>query len=66
MGVKWGAWVWMSDGHPSAVQTGPIDPIRASNPQACLRLPHPAAIIPVKLEGVPKPFQVVTFLITSW
>ena len=63
-GIRWGTWAQMRDGHPAAVQTGPIDPIRTSNPQACFRSARPAAIIPVTV-GVHKPTCIVTFLIAS-
>lgn len=49
------------DGHPAAVYTELIGPIKASNPQACLRSPRPAAVIPLAAVGVHKPTQVVAF-----
>lgn len=45
------------------MQTGPIDLIRTCNPQACLRLPRPAAVILMTLVGVRRPTQGVTFLV---
>lgn len=54
LGIKWGAQVRVTNEHlngePTAARA--TDVISTSNPQTCFRLPRPAAVISVTLEGV--------------
>lgn len=54
-GVIWELWFQLRDGHPSSVQTRPIDLIRSSNLQALSGSLCPAAIIPLTPIGTHKP-----------